>query len=67
MRLGAYDCELKEGSKAFEAYSQAKQSTPLALRRGAGGEAFSSPRGGREGALKLMSNTRTNDTLFTKT
>ena len=39
MRLGAYDCELKEGSKTFEAYSQAKQSTPLALRRGAGGEA----------------------------
>ena len=39
MRLGAYDCELKEGSKTFEAYSQAKLSTPLALRRGAGGEA----------------------------
>jgi CTP synthase len=44
MRLGAYDCELKEGSKAFEAYSQAKQSTPLALRRGAGGEAVISER-----------------------
>ncbi len=29
MRLGAYDCELKENSKAFEAYSQAKPSTPL--------------------------------------
>ena len=39
MRLGAYDCELKEGSKTFEAYSQAKLSTPLALRRGVGGEA----------------------------
>ena len=44
MRLGAYDCELKEGSKTFEAYSQAKLSTPLALRRGVGGEAVISER-----------------------
>ena len=29
MRLGAYECELKEGSKAFEAYSQSKLSTSL--------------------------------------
>ncbi len=39
MRLGAYDCKLKEGSKTFEAYSQSNVSTPLALRRGVGGEA----------------------------
>ena len=44
MRLGAYDCELKEGSKTFEAYSQTKLSTPLALRRGVGGEAVISER-----------------------
>ena len=44
MRLGAYDCELKEGSKTFEAYSQAKLSTPLALWRGVGGEAVISER-----------------------
>ena len=39
MRLGTYDCKLKEGSKTFEAYSQSDVSTPLALRRGVGGEA----------------------------
>ena len=39
MRLGAYDCKLKEGSKTFEAYSQSNVSTPLALRRGVGCEA----------------------------
>ena len=37
MRLGAYDCQLVEGSKAFEAYSQAKLSTPLHTREGQGG------------------------------
>ena len=44
MRLGAYDCKLKEGSKTFEAYSQSNVSTPLALRRGVGGEAIISER-----------------------
>ncbi len=44
MRLGAYDCKLKEGSKTFEAYSQSNVSTPLALRRGVGGEAVISER-----------------------
>ena len=29
MRLGAYDCQLVEGSKAFEAYTQSDLSTPL--------------------------------------
>ena len=37
MRLGAYDCELKEGSKAFEAYTQSELSTPLHNREGQGG------------------------------
>jgi CTP synthase len=39
MRLGAYECKVLKGSKTFEAYSQSKLSTPLAFRRGAGGEA----------------------------
>ncbi len=37
MRLGAYECELKEGSRTFEAYSQPKLSTPLHTREGQGG------------------------------
>ena len=37
MRLGGYECELKKGSKAFEAYSQPKLSTPLHTREGQGG------------------------------
>ncbi len=36
MRLGAYDCRVLKGSKAFEAYSQSKLSTPLAHREGPG-------------------------------
>ena len=36
MRLGAYDCRVLKGSKAFEAYSQSKLSTPLAHREGSG-------------------------------
>ena len=45
MRLGAYECQLVDGSKSFEAYLQSNPSTPLALKvplasgRGAGGEA----------------------------
>ena len=37
MRLGAYDCQLVEGSKVFEAYSQSELSTPLHNREGQGG------------------------------
>ena len=44
MRLGAYECELKEGSRAFEAYSQAKLSTPLHTREGHGGGSLISER-----------------------
>jgi CTP synthase len=29
MRLGGYECELKEGSRAYEAYSQSEPSAPL--------------------------------------
>ena len=36
MRLGAYDCQLVEGSKAYEAYSQSELSAPLAHREGPG-------------------------------
>ena len=36
MRLGAYDCQLKEGSKVFEAYTQSKLSAPLSHREGQG-------------------------------
>jgi len=36
MRLGAYDCKVLKGSKAFEAYSQSKLSTPLLQREGTG-------------------------------
>ena len=36
MRLGAYDCQLVEGSKVFEAYKQ-RLSTPLHNREGQGG------------------------------
>ncbi len=36
MRLGAYDCRLTEGSKAFEAYTQSELSTPLHNREGQG-------------------------------
>ena len=37
MRLGAYDCQLIEGSKVFEAYMQSELSTPLPHREGQGG------------------------------
>ena len=37
MRLGAYDCQLVEGSKVFGAYSQSELSTPLHNREGKGG------------------------------
>ena len=40
MRLGAYDCQLVEGSKAYEAYLQSEQSTPLAHREGPGESLF---------------------------
>ncbi|MBQ3752515.1 MAG: CTP synthase [Prevotella sp.] len=36
MRLGAYDCQLVEGSKAYEAYTQSELSTPLPCREGPG-------------------------------
>ena len=36
MRLGAYDCQLVEGSKAFKAYTQSELSTPLHSREGQG-------------------------------
>jgi CTP synthase len=39
MRLGAYECRLQPGSKVYAAYMQSDVSTPLAIRRGAGGEA----------------------------
>ena len=38
MRLGAYDCQLLEGSKVFEAYTQTELSTPLHNKEGQGGE-----------------------------
>ena len=38
MRLGAYECRLQPGSKVYEAYTLSDVSTPLALRRGVGGE-----------------------------
>ena len=37
MRLGAYECELVEGSKVFESYTQSELSTPLHTREGQGG------------------------------
>ena len=37
MRLGAYDCQLVEGSRVAEAYLQSKLSTPLTTREGQGG------------------------------
>ena len=37
MRLGAYDCQLIEGSKVFEAYTQSELSTLLPHREGQGG------------------------------
>ena len=37
MRLGAYDCQLIEGSKVFKAYMQSELSTPLPHREGQGG------------------------------
>ena len=37
MRLGAYDCQLVEGSRVYEAYSQSELSTPLHNREGQGG------------------------------
>ena len=37
MRLGAYDCQLREGSRAYEAYTQSGQSTPRPCREGSGG------------------------------
>ena len=44
MRLGAYECRLQPGSKVYAAYMQSDVSTPLAIRRGAGGEAVISER-----------------------
>jgi CTP synthase len=37
MRLGVYDCQLVEGSRTYEAYSQSKLFTPLTTREGQGG------------------------------
>ena len=37
MRLGAYDCQLVEGSKVYEAYMQPTVSTPLPIGEGQGG------------------------------
>ena len=37
MRLGAYDCQLIEGGKVFEAYTQSELSTLLPHREGQGG------------------------------
>ena len=37
MRLGAYECQLVAGSKAFMAYTQSELSTPLHNREGQGG------------------------------
>ena len=37
MRLGAYECLLVEGSKAYEAYTHSELSTPLPHREGQGG------------------------------
>ena len=37
MRLGAYDCQLVEGSKAAQAYTHSGLSTPLPHREGQGG------------------------------
>ena len=39
MRLGAYDCQLAEESRVYEAYSQSKLFTPLTTREGHGGGA----------------------------
>ena len=36
MRLGAYDCELVKGSRAYEAYTQSGQSTSLPTGEGSG-------------------------------
>ena len=44
MRLGAYDCQLVEGSKVFEAYMQSELSTPLHNREGQGGGSLVSER-----------------------
>ena len=44
MRLGAYDCQLVEGSRVFEAYTQSELSTPLHNREGQGGGALVSER-----------------------
>ena len=44
MRLGAYDCQLVEGSKVFEAYTQSELSTPLHNREGQGGGSLVSER-----------------------
>ena len=44
MRLGAYDCQLVEGSKVFEAYTQSELSTPLHNREGQEGGALVSER-----------------------
>ena len=44
MRLGAYECRLQPGSKVYAAYMLSDVSTPLAIRRGAGGEAVISER-----------------------
>ncbi|MBR1389195.1 MAG: CTP synthase, partial [Prevotella sp.] len=44
MRLGAYDCQLVEGSRVFEAYTQSELSTPLHNREGQGGGSLVSER-----------------------
>jgi CTP synthase len=36
MRLGAYDCQLREGSRAYDAYTTAGLSTPLPTGEGSG-------------------------------
>ena len=36
MRLGAYDCQLREGSRAHQAYAQSALSTPLPTGEGSG-------------------------------
>ena len=45
MRLGAYDCELVKGSRAYEAYTQSGQSNPLPTGEGSG-ERLEGPGGG---------------------
>ena len=44
MRLGPYECRLQPGSRVYEAYTLSDVSAPIALWRGAGGEAVISER-----------------------